>query len=238
MGEGEAVNMELPNERAGEKLCRAREAAGLTLKDVSASTRITERHLQMIEDGAWGDLPGRPYAIGFAKNYARAIGLDGDAVAEEVRDELNRDAYRTPRRPAYQMELEDPAKVPSRRLTVWAALLLVVGLVGVGLFLGRGYFRPAAELPPLSESDDPLADVGAAAPSPTAESAAPTAAASDDADATGAATASPAPAAAAGPATVNAPKAPGPAPRSPVPAPVTGTTSAPAAAGGAARPAG
>ena len=78
---------ELPLMGVGERLRRAREAAGKSLAEIAAETRIPQRHLTLIEDGAFDALPARTYAVGFSRSYASAVGLDPRAIADEVRAE-------------------------------------------------------------------------------------------------------------------------------------------------------
>lgn len=159
----------------GAQLRAAREAQGLTIAQVAAETRIPQRHLQTIEEGDFAALPARTYAIGFSRSYARLVGLDAEAVAETVRDELDSQEPQARTRPA-SFEPGDPARVPSRALG-WASILAVV-LVLAGIFVGaRTYFSPAAELPSLIQpateaaaTDAPEAQGGAtpaAAATPT-----------------------------------------------------------------------
>ncbi len=72
----------------GQQLRAAREAKGLSIEDVASSTRIPTRHLQSLEDSEWHKLPAATYSIGFAKNYAGAIGLDKSEIAEQLRAEM------------------------------------------------------------------------------------------------------------------------------------------------------
>ena len=72
----------------GERLRRAREARAMSLDDVASQTRIPMRHLQHIEQEEWDALPAPTYAIGFTRNFATAVGLDGPAVANELRDRI------------------------------------------------------------------------------------------------------------------------------------------------------
>lgn len=132
----------------GARLKAAREAQGLTPKDIAVRTRITLRHVEAIETGAYASLPGRPYALGFARAYARAVGLDDKVVTEDVRRELDGSAPRPEPRVIHQFEVGDPAKTPSR-LVSWLALALFLGVVGLGLVFWRSYYWPAAELPAL-----------------------------------------------------------------------------------------
>jgi len=140
-----------PPAGVGAQLRAAREGRGLTLEEVAAETRIPQRHLATIEAGDFAALPARTYALGFARTYAKAVGLDDGDVADLVRAEL--DAQQPgPRHRAAGFEPGDPARVPSRSL-VWVSALAVV-LVLAGLFsVYRTYVSPAAELPSLIEQE-------------------------------------------------------------------------------------
>jgi len=130
----------------GAQLRAAREARGLTLEQVAAETRIPQRHLVAIESGDFAKLPGRTYAVGFTRTYAKMLGVDPDDAAAMVRAELDaqsEDGYR----PA-SFEPGDPARVPSRALGWFAALAVIVLLAGVFFFF-RAMFAPAGELPSL-----------------------------------------------------------------------------------------
>ncbi|MCY1670372.1 DUF4115 domain-containing protein [Novosphingobium sp. SL115] len=139
---------------AGQTLRAAREAAGLDIKQLSLRTRVTTRHLEALEAGEYTVLPGRPYALGFARSYARAVGLDEKLIAELVRAELDRQAPPPPPRVINQFEVGDPAKTPTR-LTAWLAggLVLVVALAG--LLFWRSYYLPSADLPSLVGAEEP-----------------------------------------------------------------------------------
>ena len=119
----EAVGEERILSRAGEKLRAARERLGIDRGELSIRTKINERHLAAVEDSDFAALPARIYAVGFARSYAGAVGLDAGVSAAQVRRELNEHEVPSNSRPAYDLELEDPAKVPSRRLT-WIAVVL------------------------------------------------------------------------------------------------------------------
>jgi len=162
--------------RAGVKLREARERLGIDRAELSLRTKINERHLAAIEDSDFAALPARIYAVGFSRSYAGAVGLDAPAIAAEVRRELDEQDNPTIARPAYDRDLEDPAKVPSRTIA-WIAAALGIALVVAGAVFWRTYFVPAVDLPPVRE--DVVASTTqapeltpAAMISPTAESAA------------------------------------------------------------------
>lgn len=71
----------------GAELKAERERCGLELEDVSQRLRIRVAHLRSIEEGRFGDLPGRIYAIGFLRSYAEFLGADGDVCVQLFKDE-------------------------------------------------------------------------------------------------------------------------------------------------------
>lgn len=138
MADEEAVPTqgELAITRTGDRLRLARESAGLSLADIATRTRITQRHLQAIENSDFSTLPGRTYVTGFARAYARAVDLPEAEVAASIRAELEEDEYGS--RPTYEAyEPTDPARLPTARLT-WTLVivtLLLASAYGVWRFL-------------------------------------------------------------------------------------------------------
>jgi cytoskeleton protein RodZ len=126
-------------ERAGDVLRIAREAQGLTLADVAARTRVPLRHLEAIDASDYAGLPSPTYAVGFGRAYARAIGADEVRIAQMVRTDVAKLGRRTPEYEPYAMT--DPARVPSRAVTVVALGLALAVLVLVGLWYGTDWFR-------------------------------------------------------------------------------------------------
>ncbi len=64
---------------------------------------FASRHLTAIEAGQIDQLPSRPFTIGYVRAYAKALGLDADAIAARFRTEFPRpddDAARAGRRAA------------------------------------------------------------------------------------------------------------------------------------------
>ena len=73
--------------RVGDKLRAARIAEGVDLPTIAERTRIPQRHLEAIESSNYSGLPSITYAMGFAKAYARQVGLDEVAIARDLRAE-------------------------------------------------------------------------------------------------------------------------------------------------------
>lgn len=164
-----AAEAELPLESIGSRLRRAREEAGLSLPQLAAETRIGERMLAAIEAGDYAALPGRTYAIGFSRTYAKAVGLNDAEVAAEVRAELAEQTPTDSRRGIQTFEPGDPARVPSAPLAWFAGGLLVAALLA-GIYFLPGIFAPGGSLPSTLTPDQPspAASQGAAPAAPAA----------------------------------------------------------------------
>lgn len=76
-------------ETLGEAFKAARRASGRSLAELSSTTKVPVRYLEALEDGRRADLPSRPFALGHARSYAQALGLDETAVAERLRREYD-----------------------------------------------------------------------------------------------------------------------------------------------------
>ena len=149
---GESVDgahaSEAQHMNAGARLRAAREAKRMELSHVAAQTRIPIRHLESIEEGRYHDLPSRTYAIGFSKNYARAVDLDREEIADLVRAELsNGESHRGSAE--RKLEPGDPAKVPSARLAWFGAIAALLLAVGVVSFYSS-YFGAGSGPPPIA----------------------------------------------------------------------------------------
>lgn len=138
---------QLPLEGVGDLLRRAREQQGLAVEKLAAHTRISQRHIELIEQGRFSDLPGRTYAFGFTRTCARELGLDENALVAQLREELTTTAND---RPAYQPGFEpgDPAKVPPPGIVIASALGVLVLAAGIYVFYAS-YFAPGADPAPL-----------------------------------------------------------------------------------------
>jgi cytoskeletal protein RodZ len=125
----------------GEDLRMERISRGIALEHISAVTKISRQHLLALEEGKFRMLPGGILSKGIVRGYASAVGLDQSDWTERFLK-----AYRA----SGQMLDDDrswmefasnvgKARIQRRDLMekrlrrIGAALLLVVGLVGVCL---------------------------------------------------------------------------------------------------------
>ncbi|HWW76500.1 MAG TPA: helix-turn-helix domain-containing protein, partial [Pyrinomonadaceae bacterium] len=158
----------------GEQLLRAREARGVTLREVSEQTRITMRHLEAIEADNYKDLPGGIFNKSFVKSYARHVRFD-EARAVELYE-------RTARERGFQDE--EPPTSPQRSrvymgessrspLMTYGLSIVIVGVLALIVYAGLNYYRrtsgtqtagPAATPTPAA---NPNANAQTAAATPT-----------------------------------------------------------------------
>src|SRR6476620_9940115 len=118
----------------GERLRAAREQKKLSLEDVAAQTRIPQRHLASIETGQWDSLPAPTYTVGFAKNYAAAVGLDRAEIGEQLREEMGGQRFATTSADVF--EPADPRRTMPKSLVIGAVIAAVL-LIAVMSILNR-----------------------------------------------------------------------------------------------------
>lgn len=168
-GPGEAT---LFPKTVGERLRDARLAQKLELPDIAQRTRVPLRHLEAIEAGDYSGLPTPTYAVGFARAYARAVGVDEVEVAREVRGKS--EATVAARRPEYQpYDIEDTPRTPSRGVmfaTIAAALVvLAAALAWYSWFRGGTGGDDAPATAAYTPTAAPTAAAPAAAPATTGQ---------------------------------------------------------------------
>jgi Helix-turn-helix domain/RDD family len=73
---------------ADNPLRRARLELGASLSQLGARTFLSPRILQKLDDGQFGDLPGGVYARSYVRSYAAAVGLDPEAMVQQLIDRL------------------------------------------------------------------------------------------------------------------------------------------------------
>jgi cytoskeletal protein RodZ len=67
----------------GEQLRNARRTKSKSLEDISKDTNISKRYLKALEEDNYDIFPGRVYIKGFLTTYAKYVGLDPEAIAEQ-----------------------------------------------------------------------------------------------------------------------------------------------------------
>lgn len=164
----------------GDRLRREREMRGITLDEITESTKISRRHLEALEGEHFDQLPGGVFNKGFVRAYARFLGIDGDQAVADYAAASNE-----------QPESEDkfPLEIheqPNRDLNPRSSHLPLVFAIAalVGVLVGYMFWaksRPHTNESAASTQPAPAAAATAAppvtvpvpAPAPTQQSVSP-----------------------------------------------------------------
>ncbi len=133
-------------------LREARLRRGIELAEVERTTRIRVRFLRAMEEERWELLPGAAYERSFLRTYASHLGLDAEALVEQLR---------RGREPAPEAPVEEAPppleprggrglRLPARwAILAGAALAAGVGaVVAARLAGGGGHAQPSVVTPP------------------------------------------------------------------------------------------
>jgi transcriptional regulator with XRE-family HTH domain len=118
----------------GPTLRRAREHAGLTLRDIADSTKLPPTVLKALEENRISHMPGGLFRRAIIRAYAGEVGLDGDSMVRAFVAQFPDEA------PSPAVAIDPPSRVP-RALH---ALLSIIGAL-IPLFAGVVYFTAGAD---------------------------------------------------------------------------------------------
>ena len=125
-----------PSPTAGDQLRAARESHGLSIDTVAQHLKLAPRQVRALEDGDYAQLPGRTFIRGFARNYARLMQLDADAIVAALPDAQQAPALdTTPLAASARAIGEIPASQRPRGIawSRWAILLAIAALAAVAV---------------------------------------------------------------------------------------------------------
>ncbi|MET3682201.1 cytoskeletal protein RodZ [Alkalibacillus flavidus] len=118
----------------GERLKEARESKGLSIEQVAEETKIQKRYLTAVESHDWSTMPGNFYIRAFIREYANAVGLNGEELLEEHSQELPETSSETPN---YQYvtptrSSSKSSKNNKQMFSIIPKLLVFILIIGIG----------------------------------------------------------------------------------------------------------
>jgi len=139
-------------EQIGQKLKAAREAKGLTFRQVYEKTKIPMVHLQAIDNGHADNLPETVYVAGFIKRYGDFVGLNGQSLADEYRQKAEPVVSATPSSWSRPVAVSAPVIVSTKQLavadsappsfkTIYFNAICIVGVLGLVYYIGSTQFN-------------------------------------------------------------------------------------------------
>ena len=155
----------------GQQLRRAREARGVTLREISEQTRITMRHLEAIESDDYKHLPGGIFNKSFVKAYARQIGFDERAALELYARTAREhgDPEEVPTSP--QRSRVYTGETPRSPLVTAGLSAVIIGVLILIIYAGLHYYRrtegdAATATPTPAAAASPQVQAAPATPQP------------------------------------------------------------------------
>jgi cytoskeleton protein RodZ len=151
----------------GERLRREREMRGVTLDEISESTKISRRHLEALEKEDFDSLPGGVFNRGFVRAYARFLGLDEEQAVADYAAVTAEQAPPPDQFPLEVHEKPDPKLNPRR--SVLPLVLALLALVAVlAIFWAKNRNRTEQKTPISGTTTGESAGPSSASPAPAA----------------------------------------------------------------------
>lgn len=135
----------------GEQLRLAREARGISLKEISEQTRISTQYLEAIEKDQYKKLPGGIFNRSFIKAYARSVGFDETEAVEAYKriareqEGVDDEVQVTPQK--FQVLSYDNTRSPLVTALLTGIVLLILSL---GIYAGLHWYMKQADSTPTN----------------------------------------------------------------------------------------
>jgi cytoskeleton protein RodZ len=124
----------------GGRLRQARERRGISLRQISTSTKIAVAALEALERNDISKLPGGIFSRSFVRSYAIEVGLDPDATVQEFLDRFDQEPAPTAESvaasvPEAEVEFENRRRRVTRVLQVAAVAIPVA--IAIAYYMWR-----------------------------------------------------------------------------------------------------
>ncbi len=115
---------------AGAYLAAARDALGFNLDEISSRTHIKRSFLEAIENNDLSAMPSRPFALGFVKGYAEALGVDASSVLDQFKKDADFQAQPDLERALETPVAAEPSALPERpEMSLLAVVAVIVFII-------------------------------------------------------------------------------------------------------------
>jgi len=123
---GDVVTSE-NNGSAGNRLCKAREALGLSSKTVADDLHLPRNYIVWIEEGAYEKLPSMVFCRGYIRSYAKMVGENGEELVALLDNIYGNENIKAPlvsvSKINEQVKVGDP-------VMKWSTLLFIIVICG------------------------------------------------------------------------------------------------------------
>jgi len=129
----------------GQELKRERELRGISLKEISTSTKISMRFLQALEEDRLDILPGKFFIKAIIRAYANFIGLEEDYVLNKYYEASLEQEQ--PLESKHTKRKTRPAITKNTKKLIYSVVLIILLLIFI-FFLLHFFFKKKEALPP------------------------------------------------------------------------------------------
>ena len=169
---------------SGQLLAAERERQGLSRVEVAQRLHMSPSQVEALETGDYSRLPKGPFLRGFVRNYAKALGLDGDALVAQLANETPTESAPRIVVPSQNIRFDPLGDRFSNPYVKAAGIALVAIVLGFAAMYWWLFIRPEPPAahkvpdmpPPTAPAPMPAPVVTAPAPQPSAAPALPAAA--------------------------------------------------------------
>lgn len=129
------------NKPVGQQLKQAREKLGLSVSQIADAQHLRNGIIQSIENGEYDQIDSELFLKGYARAYAKQVGLDGDAIIAELNLELEPARLQKEREleanPLVDLERRRRKKRRIAKLFLLVAVAVIVGALVVMFVLPK-----------------------------------------------------------------------------------------------------
>ena len=130
----------------GEELRMERVSRGIALSEITAVTKISQKHLEALEQGDFRQLPGGILSKGIVRGYAGAVGLDPGDWTERFLQASGESSQKKDEERGWVEFASNVGKARLQRSNAmeqrmrWIGVILLILVVAAGAFLGWRYY--------------------------------------------------------------------------------------------------
>ncbi|MDK2820542.1 MAG: hypothetical protein PWP31_507 [Clostridia bacterium] len=125
----------------GEILREARQEKAISLREAEEATKIRLKYLEALENGEYDQIPGRVYAQGFLRNYAKYLGLNVSELINQFKEEY------PPEEEKIIEELTTSVPAPSLKKSKILFIILGVFLILWSMNWLYNHYKPLEQTP-------------------------------------------------------------------------------------------
>jgi cytoskeleton protein RodZ len=144
----------------GEQLRLAREARGISLREISEQTRISMRYLEAIEANDFKRLPGGIFNRSFVRAYAKYIGFDEKEAVEAYAREMREQGEAPDEQPSISHRPQVYTDGGSTRSPLVTLLLtiLILSILSLGVYAALHWWQRRQAAPAGGANTTPTAE--------------------------------------------------------------------------------